>query len=82
MALLNKESSEKDWKFFRMDPVLIMDDIMEKLHLLDYLSKFCLQKKRKPISRTYFALKAESENTEIKVQYFVELCYWLLALSY
>jgi len=24
-----------------MDPILIMDDIIEKLHLLDYSSKFC-----------------------------------------
>jgi hypoxanthine-guanine phosphoribosyltransferase len=41
----------------RMDPILIMDDIIEKLHLLDYLSKFCKERKRKPISRTYFAIK-------------------------
>jgi hypothetical protein len=40
-----------------MDPILIMDDIIEKLHLLDYSSKFCAVKQRKPISRTYFALK-------------------------
>jgi hypothetical protein len=25
----------------RMDPVLIMDDIIEKLHLLDYIKGFC-----------------------------------------
>jgi hypothetical protein len=40
----------------RMDPVLIMDDIIEKLHLLDYLKKFCPKYGRKPISRTYFAI--------------------------
>ena len=40
----------------RMDPVLIMDDIIEKLHLLDYLRSFCPKYNRQPISRTYFAV--------------------------
>ena len=47
-----------------MDPVLIMDDIIEKLHLLDYLTKFCKQKKIKPLSRTYFAIKSDNEPTD------------------
>mmetsp|Transcript_27579 Transcript_27579/g.26613 ORF Transcript_27579/g.26613 Transcript_27579/m.26613 type:complete len:101 (-) Transcript_27579:91-393(-) len=62
-----------------MDPILIMDDIIEKLHLLDYLKLFCPGKKA--ISRTYFALKAESEPTEEKVKTFVNLCYWLMNLG-
>lgn len=65
-----------------MDPVLIMDDIIEKLHLLDYLRKFCAVKNRKPISRTYFAVKSEKEQTVEKVRYFVEICYWLMSLSF
>ena len=65
-----------------MDPVLIMDDIIEKLHLLDYIKKFCPKYSRKPISRTYFAIKEESEPTAEKVRYFVELCYWLMSLSF
>jgi hypothetical protein len=64
-----------------MDPVLIMDDILEKLHLLGYLSKFCPKYGRKPISRTYFAISSPSEPTEIKVRYMVELSYWLMSLS-
>jgi hypoxanthine-guanine phosphoribosyltransferase len=64
-----------------MDPVLIMDDIIEKLHLLDYLKKFCPKYNRRPISRTFFAIKCESEPTELKVRYFVELSYWLMSLS-
>lgn len=44
-----------------MDPILIMDDIIEKLHLLDYMTKFCVKYKKKPISRTYFAIKCENE---------------------
>lgn len=65
----------------RMDPILIMDDIIEKLHLLDYIKKFCPQYNRKPISRTYFAVKCDNEPTAEKVRYFVELCYWLMSLN-
>ena len=65
-----------------MDPVLIMDDIIEKLHLLDYLKTFCVPKKFKPLSRTYFAIKADNENKVLKIKYFIELCYWLMSLSY
>lgn len=65
----------------RMDPALIMDDIIEKLHLLDYIKKFCPKYNRKPISRTYFAIKSSSEPTDIKVRYFVEISYWLMSLA-
>jgi hypothetical protein len=65
-----------------MDPVLIMDDIIEKLHLLDYQKKFCQVKGRKPISRTYFAIKSDCEPTEEKVRNFVEISYWLMSLCY
>ena len=65
----------------KMDPVLIMDDIIEKLHLLDFSTKFCPKYNRKPISRTYFAIKSDSEPTPEKVRYFVELSYWLMSLS-
>ena len=68
-------------RLMRMDPVLIMDDIIEKLHLLDYLSLFCKPRKKKPISRTYFALKALSEPIDTKLKDFVELSYWLLGLG-
>lgn len=64
-----------------MDPVLIMDDIIEKLNLLDYLKNFCKPKKIKPLSRTYFAIKADNEPTELKVKNMVELCYWLMNLG-
>ena len=66
----------------RMDPVLIMDDILEKLHLLDYHSKFCPKFGKRPISRTYFAISSPNEPTEAKVRYFVELSYWLMSLSF
>ena len=65
-----------------MDPVLIMDDIIEKLNLLDYLKNFCKKKKKKPFSRTYFAIKSDSEKTEEKVRNMVEVCYWLMNLGF
>lgn len=65
-----------------MDPVLIMDDIIEKLNLLDYLKNFCKKKKKKPFSRTYFAMKSDFENTDEKVRNMVEICYWLMNLGY
>ena len=75
-------SKDQGSRISRMDPVLIMDDILEKLHLLDYKSKFCAKYGRKPISRTYFAISSPSEPIESKVRYFVELSYWLISLSF
>jgi hypothetical protein len=60
-----------------------MDDIIEKLHLLDYIKKFCLTRGHKPMSRVYFALNQDpQEPTELKARYFVELCYWLMSLGF
>jgi len=47
-----------------MDPVLIMDDIIEKLHLLDYQTKFCRAKGIRPLSRTFFAFKDNTGDRE------------------
>jgi hypothetical protein len=38
-----------------IDTYLIMDDIIEKLSLLDYETSFCKVWKQKRISRVYFA---------------------------
>jgi len=60
-----------------------MDDIIEKLRLLDYDQKFCKTRGHKPISRTFFAIRElEDEDPELKIGYFVEICYWLLSLSF
>ncbi|CDW85386.1 -related protein kinase 6 [Stylonychia lemnae] len=85
IATLNKSDQNSNGtgkKVNRMDPILIMDDIIEKLHLLDYSTKFCAEKQRKPISRTYFAIKQDSEPTDLKVRNFVEISYWLMSLCY
>lgn len=59
-----------------------MDDILEKLHLLDYMNKFCKPRKIKPFSKTYFALDQHNEDNEIKISQFVDVCYWLMTLIY
>lgn len=62
-----------------IDPNLIMDDIIEKLMLLDYDLKFCKAQKRKAISRIFFS-HSEDEGTN-KCEYLYELSYWLMSLS-
>jgi len=56
-----------------------MDDIVEKLMLLDYESKFCKSQKRKPVSRIFFSSN-EDEKT-VKAEYLYELCYWVMSLG-
>mmetsp|Transcript_24699 Transcript_24699/g.38438 ORF Transcript_24699/g.38438 Transcript_24699/m.38438 type:complete len:359 (+) Transcript_24699:235-1311(+) len=76
-------SPEKPRRQFRIDPCLIMDDIIEKLRLLDYDKKFCKTRGHQSLSRTYFALDMEPvEDAETKVKYMVELCFWLLSLGF
>ena len=50
----------------QIDIYLIMDDIIEKLHLLDYSHKFCPSRGHRPISHTYFAIDQNTENEELK----------------
>ena len=62
----------------QIDVTLIMDDIAEKLTLLDYQNKFCKTRGRKPIHRLYFAISQPSEPSAEKFYYFLDLCYWLM----
>lgn len=55
-----------------IDTFLVMDDIQEKLRLLDYELQFCAPRKEKPFTRIYFAHPAEK--TE-QLTCFVELAY-------
>ena len=71
-------------KEHKIDPCLIVDDIVEKLNLLDYSHKFCKDKNRRPISKTYFAIQEiedEKHNKE-RQAYLIELSYWLLSLGF
>lgn len=63
---------------------MIVDDIVEKLNLLDYSHKFCIPKNRKPISKTYFAITESEDDKHFKERqaYLIELCYWLLSLGF
>ena len=59
-SISNKEdriNGDQGLKKQSIDPCLIMDDIIEKLQLLDYNSKFCATRGHKTVSRTYFAIK-------------------------
>mmetsp|Transcript_13723 Transcript_13723/g.25879 ORF Transcript_13723/g.25879 Transcript_13723/m.25879 type:complete len:695 (-) Transcript_13723:88-2172(-) len=62
----------------KIDSALIMEDIIEKLRLLDYENRFCKPYRRKPISRVYFNIGI---NPEEQLSYFYELSHWLMSLS-
>jgi predicted Co/Zn/Cd cation transporter (cation efflux family) len=72
-----KECENELKKKPKIDPYLIMDDIMEKLKLLDYENDFCTRFGRDKIVRIYFAFKDTGD--EAKVEYFFDLCYWLMS---
>ena len=81
----NASTSRTSWKNAKtnsnkkpkIDPYLIMDDIMEKLKLLDYENDFCARFGKDKIVRIYFAFKDASDDA--KVEYFFDLCYWLMS---
>jgi len=69
----------------KVDAHLIMDDIIDKLKLLDYERKFVgimhsKSSKMRSISRIFFS-HYEDEKGYNKWEYLYELCYWLMSLS-
>ena len=66
-----------------IDTYLIMDDIIEKLSLLDYENAFCKGWRHKRISRIYFAhpphKQDEDEITRVNVLY--DMVYWLMSMD-
>ena len=64
-----------------IDTYLIMDDIIEKLSLLDYETSFCKVWKQKRISRVYFAHGAQSDDTLARVGLLYDMVYWLMSLN-
>ena len=59
-----------------------MDDIIEKLSLLDYENQFCRGWKHKRVSRVYYAhppMADEDENTRLHMLY--DMIYWLMSLN-
>jgi estrogen-related receptor beta like 1 len=61
-----------------LDALNLMDDILDKLKVLNYEKHFLKQKINKPLSRSYFALK--SVNPGDQFIYFSSLSFWLLSL--
>ncbi len=65
-----------------IDTYLIMDDIIEKLSLLDYETAFCKGWKQKRVSRVYFAHgNTSGEDAGMRAQYFYDMVYWLMSLN-
>jgi len=66
----------------QIDIYLIMDDIIEKLSLLDYETSFCKGWKHKRISRIYYAHPPHfGEDLTARVNYFFDMCYWLMGMN-
>jgi hypothetical protein len=59
----------------------IMDDITEKLSLLDYETLFCKGWKQKKISKIYFAHGATGEDQNQRCNYFYDMIYWLMSMN-
>jgi NIMA (never in mitosis gene a)-related kinase len=70
----------KSWsnKKPKVDISLVMDDIQEKLKLLDYENLFCKIYKHPPVSRVYFS---HHINPQEQLCYFYDLVYWLMSLN-
>ena len=63
----------------RVNPLELMETIVEKLKLLNYEKYFCEQKSRKPFSRTHFAITpVPPENSSTLLASFLKLVAWLM----
>lgn len=66
----------------QIDTYLIMDDIIEKLSVLDYENAFCRGWKHKRISRVYFAHPPGPEEDESqRIHMLYDMIYWLISLN-
>jgi serine/threonine protein kinase len=68
----------------RIDPFIVMEDIVEKLRLINYEYAFCKRYRKEFISKYFFAcgINKNNSNTEERPQfaYFYEICNWLISL--
>ena len=59
-----------------------MDDIIEKLSLLDYENAFCRGWKHKRISRVYFAHPPQVDEDDLgRIHMLYDMIYWLMSLN-
>lgn len=71
---------EKQKGALKIDCLIVMEDIVEKLNLLDYRTLFCSKYGQKPITKTYFAFPESKIPKQEKFNYFINLSYWLIDL--
>ena len=75
----------------KIDPFIIMDDMIEKLRLLNYEINFCQKHNHEIINKYYFACNmygfnfdnkenSSKENYPVQFAYFFDLSNWLMAL--
>ena len=75
----------------KIDPFIIMDDMVEKLRLLNYEINFCQKHNHDIINKYYFAFNmygfnfdnkdnASKESYPVQFAYFYDLANWLMAL--
>jgi len=60
----------------RIDAMLVMDDVNDKLQLLNYETLFCKLFDRKPIPKVCFAIHLENYP---QFEVFYEICYWIMS---
>ena len=59
-----------------------MDDVIEKLSLLDYENQFCKGWKHKRVSRVYFAHPPHGDEDETgRIHMLYDMIYWLISLN-
>ena len=75
-----KKSYKIDSKYILRIVVLIMEDIYEKLNLIDYKDLFCKTLNLPLINKLYFAIDEEKNRLE-KFDYYFKLCNWIMNLS-
>jgi len=60
------------------DVHVLMENLLDKLKMLDYDAKFCKKFQLKPINRHYFAAASDAST---QLHYFASLMSWLLSLA-
>lgn len=90
LTICNEYISKQEEKP-RIDPFIIMDDIIEKLRLLNYEINFCEKHNHEIINKFYFAYNMYGYSFEnkdnptmetypVQFAYFYDLCNWIMAL--
>jgi len=80
-SMVKKSRRKRGSSSSKINALQVMEDVLEKLKVLNYEADFCAKKNRKPLSRTYFALKPQKpDNPSIQLACFLKLVAWLMGL--